>query len=83
MPRLDRAPRWVRWWYATPLIDRYAHTWMWRHGAWDVVPPPAREPGGGAGVREPRRPVTPADAGAASRSAEETSTVNLPGPSAF
>lgn len=60
VPRPDRAPRWVRWWYATPFIDRYAHAWMWRHGACDVFPPAAREPGGdGAGVREPRRPVTP------------------------
>ena len=24
VPRPDRAPRWVRWWYRTPLIDRYA-----------------------------------------------------------
>lgn len=36
VPRPDRAPRWVRWWYATPFIDRYAHAWMWWHGAWDV-----------------------------------------------
>lgn len=37
-PRPDRAPPWVRLWYYTPLIDRYAYAWMWWHGAWDVVP---------------------------------------------
>ena len=49
-PRPDRAPRWVRWWYGTQFIDRYAYSWMWWHGAWDVVPA-----GGGdtAGIREP------------------------------
>jgi hypothetical protein len=29
VPRPDRAPRWVRWWYGTPVIDRYAYSWMW------------------------------------------------------
>lgn len=38
-PRLDRVPRWVRTWYHTPFVDRYAHAWMWRHGGWDVLPP--------------------------------------------
>lgn len=38
-PRLDRVPQWVRVWYHTPFIDRYAHAWMWRHGGWDVLPP--------------------------------------------
>lgn len=38
-PRFDRVPRWVRVWYRTPFIDRYAHAWMWRHGGWDVLPP--------------------------------------------
>jgi hypothetical protein len=66
MPRPDRAPRWVRWWYWTPLIDRYAYAWMWWHGAWDVVPPGAGVPGGGgaAGVREPGRPAGPSGTGA-------------------
>jgi len=32
-------PRWVRLWHATPLIDRYAIAWMWRHGLCDVRPP--------------------------------------------
>ena len=67
VPRPDRAPRWVRWWYGTPVIDRYAYSWMWWHGAWDVVPAVAPAPGGGdiAGVREPRRPRAPSGAGAA------------------
>jgi hypothetical protein len=39
MPRLDVVPRWVRVWYAIPLIDRYAHVWMWAHGGWEVRPP--------------------------------------------
>jgi hypothetical protein len=34
--RLDLVPWWVRAWYQLPFIDRYAHTWMWRHGAWEV-----------------------------------------------
>jgi len=38
-PRLDRVPRWVRVWYRTPLVDRYAYVWMWNHGGWDVLPP--------------------------------------------
>lgn len=40
-PRLDRAPVWVRLWYGTPLVDRYAHAWLWYHGGWDVIPPGA------------------------------------------
>jgi len=43
-PRLDRAPLRVRVWYGTPLIDRYAHAWLWHHGGWDVVPPEAWTP---------------------------------------
>jgi hypothetical protein len=38
-PRLDLVPRWARAWYHLPFIDRYAHAWMWRHGAWEVRPP--------------------------------------------
>ena len=40
-PRLDRMPWWVRLWYRTPLVDRYAHAWMWHNGGWDVLPPDA------------------------------------------
>ncbi len=42
-PRLDRVPAWVRLWYRTPFVDRYAHAWMWEHGGWDVLPPTAKE----------------------------------------
>ncbi len=38
-PRLDRVPWWARLWYNTPLVDRYAHAWLWYHGGWDVIPP--------------------------------------------
>jgi hypothetical protein len=38
-PRLDLAPWWVRIWYHMPFLDRYAHAWMWWHGAWEVRPP--------------------------------------------
>ena len=38
-PRLDLVPLWVRAWYQLPFIDRYAHAWMWRHGAWEIRPP--------------------------------------------
>jgi hypothetical protein len=30
---------WVQVWYELPLIDRYAHAWMWSHGGWEVRPP--------------------------------------------
>jgi len=57
MPNLRAVPHWVRVWYRTPFLDRYAYEWMWWHGGWNVlVPgePPAPPP---AGVREPRRPT--------------------------
>lgn len=38
--RLDRVPGWLRLWYRTPWVDRYAHRWMWDPGGWDVLPPP-------------------------------------------
>lgn len=41
-PRLDRVPLWARLWYGTPLVDRYAHSWLWYHGGWDVIPPESR-----------------------------------------
>jgi hypothetical protein len=41
VPRLDRVPLRVRLWYRMPFADRYAHSWMWWHGGWDVLP---REP---------------------------------------
>jgi hypothetical protein len=54
-PRLDRVPRWVRIWFGTPFIDRFAYAWMWHHGGWDVIPPV--EPGPeNIGDREPLVP---------------------------
>lgn len=38
-PRLDRVPRWVWLWYHMPIVDRFAHCWMWYHGGWEVLPP--------------------------------------------
>lgn len=72
-PRPDLAPRWVRWWAFVPFIDRYALAWMWWHGAFYVEPPvlsepPPADPGG---VREPRRPITPAGSGAITLPADE------------
>jgi RimJ/RimL family protein N-acetyltransferase len=32
-------PWWVRLWYHSPLIDRYAYEWMWFHGGFLVFPP--------------------------------------------
>lgn len=54
---LRRVPRWVRIWYALPLVDRYAYSWMWFHGGWllQQAAGPAGPPS--AGVREPRRPA--------------------------
>jgi hypothetical protein len=37
-------PRWVRIWFRTPFLDRYAHQWMWFRGGWDVDPPEGLEP---------------------------------------
>jgi len=59
MPRLDVVPWWVRVWYEIPLIDRYAHVWMWAHGGWEVRPPSPLPPGDQAGVGEPRQPLLP------------------------
>ena len=42
--RLDRVPVWVRLWYKTPIADRFACSWMWEHGGWDVLPPAADSP---------------------------------------
>ncbi|GAA2759065.1 hypothetical protein GCM10009872_44250 [Actinopolymorpha rutila] len=40
-PHLERVPRWVRIWFWTPWLDRYAHEWLWHHGGFDVLPPDA------------------------------------------
>jgi hypothetical protein len=46
IPRLRAMPRWVRLWYRTPFLDRYAYEWMWWHGGWSVLVPaaPVRPP---------------------------------------
>lgn len=56
-PRLDLAPWWLRCWYRTPLVDRWAHACLWRRGCWEVLPCPD----GPAGVPAPApvRPVVP------------------------
>jgi hypothetical protein len=61
-PRLDIVPWWVQVWYELPLLDRYAHAWMWWHGGWEVRPPDSTRPGQQAGVREPRGPAHPGTA---------------------
>jgi len=58
VPNLRAVPRWVRVWYRTPLLDRYAYEWMWWHGGWNVLTPgePPPPPPPSSDVREPRRP---------------------------
>jgi len=70
-PRPDVMPWWVRVWYALPLLDRYAHAWMWARGGWEVCPPPGAPPGGQGGVREPRDPVVPGLQSGAARAIPE------------
>lgn len=43
-PRLDLAPRWLRYWYHTPFVDRWAHASMWWRGCWEVSPPEGPPP---------------------------------------
>src|SRR6266542_4364196 len=42
-----------------PLLDRYAHAWMWAHGGWEVRPASTAVPRGHAGLRAPRDPMLP------------------------
>lgn len=56
-PRLDRVPRWVRIWYRTPFIDRYAYVWMWHHGGWDLTSDEDADPGYNSSVPLPRYPA--------------------------
>jgi hypothetical protein len=56
--RLRSMPGWVRVWSMLPLVDRFAYSWMWWHGGW-AVPIDETEPPSAAGVREPRRPLSP------------------------
>jgi hypothetical protein len=73
LPNLRDMPLWVRIWYRTPFIDRYAYEWMWWRGGWSVLvpgqPPPPTEPG--AGVREPRRPHPTDRSGAVAQEMDE------------
>ena len=46
-PRLDEAPRWSRWLFHRSVIQRVAHTWLWRHGYWTVEPGPGLQPSSG------------------------------------
>jgi hypothetical protein len=55
-PRLDLVPRLVRVWYELPLLDRYAHAWMWAHGGWEVRPPFTAVAGDQPALREPLDP---------------------------
>lgn len=75
-PNLRAVPRWVRVWYRTPFLDRYAYEWMWWHGGWSVLTPgepPAPPP---AGVREPRRPRPHDRSGAAEYGEPSSRTVH-------
>ncbi|CCH89198.1 protein of unknown function [Modestobacter italicus] len=65
-PDLGRVPLWVRAWHRTPLIDRYAHVWMWRHGGLEILPS-QQGPADPAGDREPLRPRPRNSDGAADR----------------
>lgn len=58
-PRLEAMPTWVRLWYWTPFIDRWAYVWMWDRGGWWVEPPGSAPPPEDASVREPIRPTPP------------------------
>jgi hypothetical protein len=53
----------VRVWARTPILNRWANVWLWKHGYF-LVYPPSGPPVEEAGVREPRRPAAPASSGA-------------------
>jgi len=63
-PREWEMPALVRIWARTPVVSRFANVWIWRHGYFWVTPPLIEPPDDDAGVREPRRPMAPASAGA-------------------
>jgi hypothetical protein len=46
-PRLEEAPRLARWLFHRPVIQRLAHTWLWRHGYWTVQTAPEFQPSSG------------------------------------
>ena len=51
-------PWWVRAWLVLPLVDRYAHVWMWHHGLYSL-PPRGGDDGDPSGDRSPQRPPGP------------------------
>jgi len=64
-------PLWRRIWARLPFwsCERSLRVWMWYHGYYsvepaEVLPESGPPPGDDAGVREPRRPIAPASAGA-------------------
>ncbi len=77
LPNLRALPRWVRIWFRTPFIDRYAHAWMWWHGGWAVLVPGDTPPPPDGGVREPRRP-SPVDRTGAAQGETEPAAPLLP-----
>ena len=54
-------PWWVRAWLVLPLVDRYAHVWMWHHGLCSLAaaPPRGDDDGDPSGDRSPQRPPGP------------------------
>jgi len=76
VPRVDLAPWWLRWWYRTPLVDRWAHACMWRRGCWEVAPPP-REGWADSAARLPVRPPAPALPAEAGRDAQGAPAAGL------
>jgi hypothetical protein len=44
-PRLHEAPALARWLFHRPIGQRFAHTWLWRHGYWTVEAAPGYLPG--------------------------------------
>jgi hypothetical protein len=64
-------PLWRRVWARLPFwwCERSSRVWMWYHGYYsvrptEVLPESGPPPEDDAGVREPRRPIAPASAGA-------------------
>lgn len=57
-PALERIPRWVRAWFRTPFVDRYAYAWMWNHGGLELLPS-AEGPGSSGSDHVPVEPVPP------------------------
>ena len=43
-PRLRESPAMVRWSFHRPFVQRFAHTWLWRHGYWTVEAAPGYQP---------------------------------------